>query len=71
MSGSTRYFRVSYTLSPTFALHILPQHFAMVSPLERQLNIQFENRKIANNLKLMSKLMSKLMIIFQICPGFH
>jgi hypothetical protein len=32
------YFHASYTLSPAI-LHILPQHFTMVSPLERQLNI--------------------------------
>jgi hypothetical protein len=31
------YFRVSCTLSPAI-LHILPQHFTMVSPLDRQLN---------------------------------
>jgi hypothetical protein len=31
------YFLVSYTLSPTI-LHILPQHFTIVSPLDRQLN---------------------------------
>ncbi len=37
MSGSTMYFRASYTLSPAI-LHILPQHFTMVSPLDRQLN---------------------------------
>jgi uncharacterized membrane protein YhdT len=37
MSGSTMYFRVSCTLSPT-VLYILPHHFTMVSPLERQLN---------------------------------
>jgi hypothetical protein len=31
------YFHASYTLSPAI-LHILPQHFTMVSPLDRQLN---------------------------------
>jgi hypothetical protein len=31
------YFRVSYTISPAI-LHILPHHFTMVSPLDRQLN---------------------------------
>ncbi len=40
MSGSTMYFRVGCTLSPAI-LHILPQHFTMVSPLDRQLNTFF------------------------------
>ncbi len=37
MSGSTMYFRVGCTLSPT-VLYILPHNFTMVSPLSRQLN---------------------------------
>jgi hypothetical protein len=47
MSGSTMYFRVSCTLSPT-VLYILPHHFTMVSPLERQLNK--EKAKILSNI---------------------
>jgi hypothetical protein len=43
---------LSYTLSPTI-LNILPQHFAMVSPLERQLNtVVFNN--FGSKLKILS-----------------
>jgi hypothetical protein len=35
------YFHASYTLSPAI-LHVLPQHFTMVSPLDRQLNRVFK-----------------------------
>ncbi len=44
MSGSTMYFRVSCTLSPT-VLYILPHNFTMVSPLSRQLNTMMRKER--------------------------
>ncbi len=56
MSGSTMYFRASYTLSPTI-LHILPHHFTMVPPLERQLN-----KKLIANFNVRSSENSSILI---------
>jgi hypothetical protein len=41
------YSHASYTLSPAI-LHILPQHFTMVSPLDRQLNKSSEEKTHRN-----------------------
>ncbi len=41
------YFHASYRLSPAF-LHILPQHFTLVSPLERQLNNKTSSKTLKN-----------------------